>query len=396
MNRVIRVYDDVEGRGERYAERLRKLEVIRGNFDEVESIRHEDLREELQKLRIRQGRTRQGKKWDDETLILDETSILVVDFDLLKTFEETFLTGEKVAYLARCFSECSLLLGLNIDIQKAGENPFDLTLRGHPESYCDLNIGSRQLDNAGLWGGETRRFRPWHWPQLPSYLNSFEDRVREVASHLDDSICDTIGIKDLIKFSPRSVTEFIGGDPVKTTFRKFVTKSGNGLHGRDKRPTDEMVARIAAARVSKWLERLVLPGQDLLIDAPHLVSRYPSLLRGDHSEVNTWNKTSKFDTYEKLGLDDERIEDFRFTKTHWLSRPAWFWRELSKSQKIKEVKEPWEREEIPYVFCEDSSSFHKREKCRRFVMESDSPFNRRFVRYFKGEGINYQPRVRLM
>lgn len=396
MNSVIRVYDDVEGRGERYAERLRKLEVVRRSFDEVESIRHKDLREELQALRTRQTRTRRGEKWDDETLILDETSILILDFDLLKTFEETFLTGEEVAYLARCFSECGLLVGLNIDIQKAGENPFDLTLRGHPESYCDLNIGSQQLDNKGLWGDETRGFRPWYWPLLPSYLNSFQDRVSEVANHLDDPICETIGIKELIKFSSRSVTEFIGGDPVKTTFREFVVKSGNGLRGRDKRPTGEMVARIATARVSKWLERLMLPGQDLLVDAPHLVSRYPSLLRGDHSDVSTWDKTTKFDTYENLDLDYERIEDFRLKKAHWLPRPAWFWPELSKSQKIKEIKEPWEREEIRYVFCEDSSSFYEREKCRRFVIESDSPFNRRFVRYFKGEGINYQPRVRLL
>lgn len=395
MKKVIRVYDDTLGRGEKYAGILQELKIDRDDFRKVKSIQHEDFRKELQVLRQRQSETRLGRKWDDETL-LDQTSVLVVDYDLLKTSTETYLTGENVAYLARCFSKCGLILGLNIDLKKAGDNPFDLTLRGHPESYCDLNIGSKQLGNKGLWGGETKGFRPWHWPQLPNYLKSFEDKVRETVDSLDFAISDVLELKKTIRFSPRSVTDFIGGDPLKITFRKFVEKSGNGLRGRDKSPSNEIVGRIAAARLSKWLERLVLPRQDLLVDAPHLVSRYPSLLKGDHSKIKVWNKTAQFDAFHNIGLDHETIEEFRFKKAHWFSRPVWFWGDLSKSPKIKEVKEPWEMEMTEYFFCEDSSSFHRRKDCRKFSIESDSPYNRRFIRYFRDEGVDYQPRVRLL
>lgn len=396
MKKTIRVFDDVRGRGEKYANILREVGMVRENFDRVESIQHEDFKSELRELTMRQNKARQGQKWNDEQTLFDQTSILVLDYDLLKASEETYLTGENVAYLARCFSRCGLLIGLNIDLKIAGDNPFDLTLRGHPESFCDLNIGSTQLDNEGLWGGSTKGFRPWYWPQLPSFLESFEKKCRELIGAIHQPISDSLAIEDIIKYSSRSVTGFIGGDPLRTTFKRFVEKSGNGLRGRDKAPSAEMVARIAAARLSKWLERLVLSGQDLLVDGPHLVSRYPSLLEGNHKNVGAWNKTAQFDASGKIGVKHGPIEEFEFKKAHWLSRPVWFWGELSKCSRIQEVKEPWKRKTTEFVFCEDSSSFYERKDSRGFYMESDSPYNRRFIRYFKDEGVNYQPRVRLL
>jgi len=383
------VYDDVKHYGETYAESLRRLKVVTAEFD-VECMSHEDFTKEMEELERRQMRARRKKTMVESPCRLDKTSVFVIDFDLLKPSDpKIFLTGEVVAYLVRCFSECSYIMGLN----QYGHNAFDLTLRGHPESYADLNVGSRQLDNAGLWGGGTRGFRPWYWPQVPRYLESFQDRMNDVKKHVDDPICEVLGIKDVVKLLPRSVSEFIGGTPSRTTFRDFVARSGNGLRGRDKHADVDTIAKIGAARVSKWLERLVLPGQDILVDAPHLASRYPSLLEGDHSRLDTWNKTTDLGTFESLNLDHKAIEEFRFKKDMWLSRPAWFWQRLSECRKIKEVSEPWKREATKYVFCEDSSSFHERKYCREFVAESDSPYVRRFLRYFKD--VDYRPKVRL-
>lgn len=391
--RKIRIYDDTRRRGEKYANILRDLKGVRERFA-VESINNEDFKKGFRILRERQRKTRLGQQWDDESLF-DRTTVLVIDYDLLKASIDTSLTGENVAYLARCFSKCGFILGLNIDIKIAGNNPFDLRLRGHPESFCDLNIGSGQLGNEGLWSGERNKFRPWHWPQIPNYLKSFEEMVSQAVEKLDDSISEVLEIKKIIETAPRSVTDFIGGDPIRTTLRKFVEKSGNGLRGRDENPPDEILGRIAAARLSKWLDRLVLTRQDLVIDAPHLVSRFPSLLKGNHSEISVWNKTTKFDRYDRLGLDHRIIERFRFRKKHWFSRPVWLWGDLSESNEIKEIREPWEREMVNYVFAEDSSSFHKREDCRIFSIKSDSPYNRRFIRYFREEKVDYQPRTRL-
>ena len=172
-------------------------------------------------------------------------------------------------------------------------------------------------------------------------------------------------------------------------------KSGNGLRGRDKKASDEMMGRVAAARISKWFERLVLPGQEIMIDAPHLVSRYPSLLQGDPSDVETWNKTANFERFDRLGLEIKKIEDFRLKKDFWLSRPVWFWEKLSDFSEIKEVSEPWERKPTDFLFCEDSSCFYKREDCREFRADVEL-YTQRFLRSESFKGVEYRPKVRLI
>lgn len=391
MTKEVWVYDDDNRFVRHCTERLGKLKIIQDLF-EVKSMSNEVFKNEIGVLEKRRRELRDGKELGDESLF-DEVSILVIDYDLLKAFDsKLFLTGETVAYLIRCFSKCDLIIGMN----QYGLNTFDLTLKGHLESYCDLNIGSDQLDNPGLWGEEKDGFRPWYWPLLPNYLESFQRKVEDVKEHLDDPLCEVLEIKDLVKLFPRSVIEFIGNDPDNTTFRDFVIKSGNGLRRKDKNEDNELVARIAAARISKWLERLVLPGQDILVDAPHLVYRYPSLLRGDPTNIDAWNKTTSFGKIESLGLNHDIIGDFKFKKDFWLSRHAWFWGKLSEYQKIKEVSTPWEREVTNFRFCEDSSSFQKQEDCVEFVIESDSPYIRRFVHRKHFEGVDYRPRLRLL
>lgn len=296
--------------------------------------------------------------------------------------------------MGRCFSKCGLIVGMNQYTRRGQPTNFDLTLQGHLRSFADLNISSEQLDNPGLWNEMRSLFRPWHWPQLPDFLVSFQKRVKDVEDHLDEPICKTLGIENLESVFPRSISTFLGRHPARTTFREFAESSGNGLQVKDENKNDELVARIAAARISKWLERLVLPGQDILVDAPHLVSRYPSLLEGAPSKVETWNRTTCLCGLDDLGLDDTHIKACQFMKDFWLSRPAWFWQRLSEVQDIDEVSEPWERKETRFVFCEDTSSFHRRKECTEFYAELASPFRRRYV--YRVKGINYEPAVQLI
>jgi hypothetical protein len=161
--------------------------------------------------------------------------------------------------------------------------------------------------------------------------------------------------------------------------------------GRSGHVSDDVVVRVGAARISKWLERLVLPGQDVLVDAPHLVSRYPSLISDGIEEIETWNRTARRASYDELGVSSENIERFRLKKEHWLSRPVWFWDELRECEEITEVREPWKITQPDWVFCEDASAFHK-EGYREFVADVESPFARRFVRFF--EDVEYRPSMR--
>ena len=45
-------------------------------------------------------------------------------------------TGERVAYIARCFSACGFIIALN-QYNNQGQPIFDLTLPGHVNSFAD-------------------------------------------------------------------------------------------------------------------------------------------------------------------------------------------------------------------------------------------------------------------
>lgn len=364
----------------------------------VTALDEAELKALLAGLERRKKSWREGDARPSAKIALDDIDVLLLDFDLLRILD--FANGENLAYLVRCFSDCGIILGLN----QYGENRFDLSLKGHPESWADLNIGWRQLVNPGLWGGQAKGFRPSHWPNLPAYMGSLPQRVEDARTGIDEPIWKVVGIpEDIMRFLPRTAGQFLGKDPMEVTFRQFVTSSPypSGLMAKDAKPRrghpalpDDAIARIGAARVSKWLERLVLPGQDILVDAPHLAARFPSLLEGGPAKVASWQKTARLLSHKEVGIRWRRIERHRLKKTHWVSRPVWFWRTLSADESIEEVKEPWSRKGPDLVFCEDASAFYKRTDCREFVADTESPYARRFVRVFRDDGVEYEPRCR--
>ena len=417
MNKgTILIYDDEEGRPEDFEDKLMNGlgEANQSENFKVSLLKSNDFQNAIKALEQRRIEFR-NREIDLENIPkdaaenIDNASIFVIDYDLLHSQEEEeeelftgSLTGEIVAYLVRCFSRCKLIVGLN----QYGNNPFDLTLRGDLDSFADLNLGEKQLDNPGLWRGNLegskQGFRPWSWPNLSASIHKFDERTNEVQEKLNKPICEVLGFDpQVFQFLPREIVQFIGKykekEPFQTTFREFITESGNGLKPKDAKElergiNDHVLARVGAARISKWLEQLVLPEQDILVDAPHLVSRYPSLITGDKGKIGTWNKTVQLVEHEELGLDTNLIEDYRFENAHWISRPVWFWDKLCECEDIIEVSEPWLTVKPNWVFCEDTSCFHEQVECKEFLADIASPFTRRLVKNF--DGVDYQPRVR--
>ena len=400
MKENILIYDDEQPQTKAFRKNLMRG-LKKAKLDEefaVKILDEDGLQDSIETLQARQEGIRDNSEFPNEPTQFDETSIFIIDYDLLKSKAGGFFTGENIAYGVRCFSTCKLIVGLN----QFGRNSFDLALKGHPESFADLNLGADQLDNPGLWRGDwgdlRRGFRPWYWPNLSDSLKAFDKRVKEVWENLDEPICGVLGFdSDVFRLLPRAVVQFIGKgegkEPAETTFREFVTESGNGLRPKDKDIEDEdVMARVGAARISKWLEIFVLPEQDILVDAPHLVSRYPSLIDGDRKKIGTWNKTAQLVCHSELGLNCESIKPYRFNKDHWISRPVWFWDKLREHGQIKELTEPWLTAKPDWVFCEDASRFYRRNACREFLAETSSPFVRRFAKEFPN--VDYQPRVR--
>jgi len=391
------IFDDENRNSKKYVDRLNNKKEISKRF-KIESLTKKEFIDEMKILKTRQIGLRKKKEWKSESSIIDNASVFIIDYDLVNIPDESLLllTGETVSYYVRCFSLCKFIIGMN-QFPPNPPNNFDLSLKNHLESYADISIGSDQLDNPGLWGGKPEDFRPWHWPDIPFYLDNLQKKIDNIEDNMDKPICEFFGLsKEIMGILPKSISEFIGGEPQTATFENFLIESGNGLLRKDnsiEKMDDGVKELLTVSRISKWLEQRVLPGQNILIDAPHLVHRYPSLLKGKHSDLKIWNKTATIEGIEKLGIEHEKIEDFRFKPEYWLSRPAWLFTEIINCQRIKEVSDPWTRESSDYVFCEDTSSFHSREKCKEFLAELDSPYIQRYV-LCPDKSVEYSPRVR--
>jgi hypothetical protein len=255
-----------------------------------------------------------------------------------------------------------------------------------------------------LWGIENEKFHPWYWPILPKWLDDFNKRVTDVKEALRDnpSILTYFGLADVSEWMSRSILQQLGGNE-KSTFLEFLSTSAFMLSPKDravlegKTALDERTidgfARVVAARLSKWLEWQLLPGMDILVDAPHLVLRFPSLLKGDHKSIEVWNSTVVRHSGKISNLKADLLSEAKFQKSHWLSRPAWYWRKVMNDVRIPDVREPWNIEYVPFVFCEDTSSFVSEKQARSFRAAVESPFANRYIRELNA--VDYLPPQRL-
>jgi hypothetical protein len=388
LKRKILVYDDVERWATNYTNHLTTERTVSSRFD-VEPIANGQLQEQLRILEGRQAASRGTSHRVPGQSKFDDVDVFIVDIDLVES-ANPFLTGDRLAYLIRCFSECEVIIGLS-QYQKVD---FDLTLKGQPGSFTDLSIKNTQLTNRGLWGNSWSNFRPWAWPVIPNLLESFEKRVRIVEENPAASVIETIGLKSAVSSLPNSAIDFLGSDPDTVTFEGFVLHSQYGIRDPDRPFNREFLARIAASRISKCVEYLILPGQGVVVDAPHLVSRFPSLLTGSKTAKSSWNKTTKFLPPNRIGLRSGKISRFRLKAEEWYSRPVWLSGPLSDFQGIDEVKSPWKSIEPNFLFCEDASAFYPRKDCLEFEASVESPNVRRYIRNFRE--LTYGPKSNML
>ena len=332
----VRIFDDEAGFRQSLKAKVNGMNLPRDEFD-VDIIDPKDFNDSLTGMTKRQQQFRKEGNWThDRSNPLDDFSILIIDYDLFEA--EPFLDAERIAYLARCFTTCGIIVVLN----RFGHNPFDLTLKDHPESFADLDIGQDQLNNPFLWGVGENEFAPWYWPALPQYAKNYEKKFLDVKQAIESgqSIWDTLGFsKDIRDRIPTELDRFLGSETNTWLFEQFVVKSGHGLarkdgaqvFGQDGSVRDpDTIARIAAARIGKWLEFQLLPELDILVDAPHLAGRLPSLVNGD--SIDDRNAIVVRHSHQIPMLNTVPIEKFRLQNEHWLSRPAWLWRDFLNRQ----------------------------------------------------------------
>ena len=320
-----------------------------------------------------------GPQTEDKYLVFDDADVLIIDFDLIHFGDHGDTTGTRLAYLARCYSSPTLIIVLN----EFGTNRFDLRLTGNTSSFADLDMGGDQIGNVGLWSHTLSAYRPWSWPIVPDAVQARKRLVRAVSKSLEEAALPYLGFDEatVSSFSDQVTAPLGERDRLSTiTLRDVVTDSPLGVVRADVLPDDEAMARVAVARLAKWLLNVVLPRQDILVDAPHLVSRFPSLLAADPGDSSAWAQTMSFAAQVgKLGVRNRLISAHHFPGWEWVGRHCWVWSSLTNDTRIEEVNTPWSRHESEWVFAEDSSRFVSPASARRFIAGHDSPFRLRHV-----------------
>ena len=127
------------------------------------------------------------------------------------------------------------------------------------------------------------------------------------------------------------------------------------------------------------MERLLLPAQHVLVDAPHLLSRHPSLRKSKSATEKALNKAAQLADESKLGMKAEILQAHRFDRTNWLSREAWLWPSLSKDREIPAISDPFSEETTDFRFCEEVSCFLNSGETREFAADVNSQFVRRYL-----------------
>lgn len=375
--------DDDGVRVQTWKSRIEGVPNLRDQVD-VRALTPTEFAEVYAALEERQVAARRGVETssNDRASILDDTDILIVDFDLtprqqqelgddsLRQLVGSF--GDVFAYLARCYTSVGFTVLVN---QTFYQSTFDLTMSEFTFSFADLNVSDSDLARGSLWFGcsENTEFRPWHWPRLLSsaaLLRRIESRL-----DLEANIFEAIGMTlDELQLLDAKQLEPLGAPDTSAGRQglRFKDLAGENCHfGRRSRSEvlfEPQERRLAAAALSHWLERVILPAQNIYVDAPHLAERRPDLVQEGGWEALT--DLNQSDLSATLRLDE--LKTAETSVSEWTSRPVWSW--LACPPESSDFVGDSER-----VFCEDTSSFVSFQDAIEFRASVPGPWTQRFV-----------------
>ena len=318
---------------------------------------------------------------------VEAADLSFVDFDLRGAdVEGGLITGERVAQLLRL----SVPTGPIVSLDRRLMRTFDLNHRRPTITNADLMLRWEDLGVRSLWGGKPSDYDPWYWPNLVELASNYSKRVDFVAAHYDRSIVSALEVPDEIRATLPGDDARLALDFRTATFDQ-VTKAS--LPKNPSFVTEGCRHRISASVVGSWLQSTVLPPQDVLIDAPHLVRHCPSLLRGGQGAGNLAKLVTKR-VDAKVPLDSNKLKSHRFKHGVWVDRPVWWLSGVLNDHEIKDIAEPWTKPTLRLEFAEDESRFVRRQSLSPY--ESEGFFGTRFVRGRSAHSsIEYVPPSRL-
>ena len=350
----------------------------------------------------------EGSEFDCDIVIIDNNLAAL-------SIEGARLTAETVAGFVRAFTDTCYVVSLN----KNPEIDFDLRyLVGDYQTQADLALNTRHLSSTALWTGSPQDtedgFLPWYWPVLGNVSAKRRRQVELLRTHLQSPIIETLDFPrravDYLSrhavgaLTPEASAEDNGTwDPTPlsaVTFMDFFLHSCRSLPVDKDREiltrqasdcndiSREIVAKIVAAEIDKWLRRDVIGPQDVLVDLPHLLMRMPFLLGDKVADVDRWHDSLMIEN-PPFGLDqeiyDEHIENARFSHDHLLKSPCFWWPKLKENETLNDLFFGSNGNWPDVVFCEDISQFSnfspsgEDTKPMEFSAEFEGSWSRRYA-----------------
>lgn len=389
----------------------RKIERLLDNPDIcITAFDVEEISDELHVLHERRKAfLRTDENEPDKPSKLDATHLLIVDNDLFDLPDFNDFSAEMVATRAGVYTDCGSIVVLNLN----PDLDFDLTLLNSPDSKADLHVNDKFVADAGLWEQcpkEGGTFRPWHWPLLLTEAQRHKTRVDALYRMLREGdsnqpILDYLGFPEeakrrLSRFA-RAFLHPLRNDTDRVSFPEFVHENARAVSLKDgemitERNDIRKVARIGARRIYKWLAGLVLGPQDVLVDFPHLIEKLPFLVPPDHlTSLDYWNScASMHDAPVNLVTDELSVTAFQVPD--WSDRPMFWSHDFERNDILERVLSAADPNPERFVFCEDSSAFHRSNLCHRFVAAHNTASDDRFARWLNEvEDVRFGPQSRL-
>ena len=407
--------DDDPERGATALDTIRSCDVV----DEAVPIFGKRLRCELQRVFSRVdwvlGRSRR-QDYTDQTTVFDaeDVDLAIVDNNLSSLdIPGARLTAEGIVGYLRAFTSVPYFISLN----KNRALDFDLRrLNGDDDSVADLALKLEHFECKGLWdrhvGQPSDPFLPWYWPALAEAPRRRRAQIERVREGLQEPILPTLDLPvDHRQYlSGRAIDALCpqGGDVERVTFQAFFENACRSLPvAQDRKQMassnrdDESltaIARVVAAELEAWLRREILAPQELLVDLPHLLVRYPFLLGDGAGTLENWNEAMTRTDLSWAAPFEQVLEEAKWKDAIWHDRSVFVWPTLKFNPELSEILFGDERSWAHAAFCEDTSRFELVEGDEGsgptpFRAGVEGPWNQRYLSFLEGKG--YLPRTRL-
>lgn len=357
---------------------------------DAEVARLPNAKEEVSNLLRRKLAAEKGENPLAQACGFDGIDVLAVDYDLIHLDEEgSRTTGEGIARLARTFSNCGVIVVMN---QFKGPQ-FDLGMRGHLDSFAEINVDATLVGRAALWRDlepTDGQFDPTIWTPLPQQLGAVRTLSGELQNKgLDTPLMEAIGLNESAlaelsdtAFGFLSLEAETASELANVTPRTFLNRWLAGelvttleAHAR------KTLYDFTAFRVAKWLDRSVLRPMDVLVDSAHLIDRLPFMIdpeKLDATDANAWAKAAR-DPENSLRMDI--LGQYRNENaSKVLGRTVFDWYRLSGDDKIDELQDAYlEAQPERFYLAEDTSRFVTKDAITRYRSDFHNFGDRRAV-----------------